>query len=431
MAKEFIVSGDSHVVEPVDLYKTRLPMNMRDQALWEEDTILDEPLVPGGHTEFRTVHTAGYEGWTVSRYRQFPGPTPDGLATSIIRDLDRDGVDATMLFPNLSFFALYTDMHERSIAHARVYNDWLAESYLPYSDRLRPAAAIPTTDIPDAIKELERAVTLGLTALILPEHPQPLPYWAPEYEPLWDAAAANGLPIFFHVASGGVDSKAGTSATGSQVKGILTAMAMGISELDPAMLSGRTMGGGNTSAASPMRIIADLVSSGACERHPELMFNMIEFNAGWLANYMGSMDKGWRTGTGQDPDWWLGFWDEGVEPKNQRLMGQLFKINERWPLPLKPSEYVRRNIRVQFADDTVAVASRHITGVETIIWGSDYPHAEGTFLGSQQVIDENFIGVPDHDRAAILGGNLAKIVGFDTTKKHAPTNPTGAIPVNA
>ena len=59
MAKEFIVSGDSHVVEPVDLYKTRLPKNMRDQALWEEDTILEDPLVPGGHTQFRTVHTAG------------------------------------------------------------------------------------------------------------------------------------------------------------------------------------------------------------------------------------------------------------------------------------------------------------------------------------------------------------------------------------
>ena len=97
----------------------------------EEDTILDEPLVPGGHTEFRTVHTTGYEGWTVSRYRQFPGPTPDGLPASILRDLDRDGVDASMLFPNLSFFALYTDDHERSIAHARVYNDWLAETYLP------------------------------------------------------------------------------------------------------------------------------------------------------------------------------------------------------------------------------------------------------------------------------------------------------------
>ncbi len=423
MAKEFIVSGDSHVVEPVDLYKTRLPKNMRDQALWEEDTILDEPLVPGGHTEFRTVHTPGYEGWTVSRYRQFPGPTPDGLPSSILRDLDRDGVDATVLFPNLSFFALYTDVHERSIAHARVYNDWLAETYLPYSDRLRPAAAIPTTDVAAGVKEIERAVRLGLTALILPEIPQPLPYWAPEYEPLWAAAEANGLPVFFHVASGGVDSKAGTSATGSQVKGILTAMTMGKQELDGALLAGRTMGGGNTAAASPMRIIADLVSSGACERHPNLMFNVIEFNAGWLANYMGSMDKAWRTGTGQDPHWWLGFWDDGVDPHDQKLMGRLFKINDRWPLPLKPSEYVKRNIRVQFADDQVAVLSRHITGIDTIYWGSDYPHAEGTFLGSQAVIEEQFAGVPDADRAKILGGNLAKIVGFDDSKKLAPVTP--------
>ncbi|HEX4094788.1 MAG TPA: amidohydrolase family protein, partial [Trebonia sp.] len=345
MAKEFIVSGDSHVVEPVDLYKTRLPKNMRDQALWEEDTILDEPLVPGGHTQFRTVHTAGYEGWTVSRYRQFPGPTPDGLPDSILRDLDRDGVDATMLFPNLSFFALYTDIHERSIAHARVYNDWLAETYLPYFSRLRAAAAIPTTDAADAVKEIERAVRLGLTTLILPEIPQPFPYWAPEYEPIWEAAEANGLPIFIHVASGGVDSKAGTSATGSQVKGILTAMTMGKQELDGALLAGRTMGGGSTAAASPMRIIADLVSAGVCERHPNLMFNVIEFNAGWLANYMGSMDKAWRTGTGQDPHWWLGFWDDGVDPHDQKLMGRMFKINERWPLPLKPSEYVKRNFR--------------------------------------------------------------------------------------
>src|ERR1700689_5860381 len=227
MAKEFIVSGDSHVVEPVDLYKTRLPKSRGGRPLGEGNPTPKEPLVPGGHTEFRTVHTTGYEGWTVSRYRQFPGPTPDGLPSSILRELDRDGVDASMLFPNLSFFALYTDDHDRSIAHARVYNDWLAETSLPYSNRLRPAAAIPTTNVADGVKEIERAVRLGLSALILPEIPQPLPYWAPEYDPLWAAAEANGLPVFFHVASGGVDSKAGTSATGSQVKGILTAMTMG------------------------------------------------------------------------------------------------------------------------------------------------------------------------------------------------------------
>ena len=424
MAKEFIVSGDSHTNEPPMLFKERLPVKFRADAHWEEDTVLDDPLVPGGHTEFRTAHTVGYEGWTVSRFRQFPGPTPDGLAANVLRDLDRDGVDATVFFPNWSMFAMFTDNHERSMAHAKVYNDWIVEEYGPHANRIRPAAAIPTTDARDAAKEIERVANNGVRALILPEHPQPYPYWAPEYEPIWTAAEANGLPVFFHVASGGVDSKADTSVTGSQVKGILTAMTMGKQEtLDGATLAARTMGGGNTGALSPMRIIADLVSAGVCERHPDLLFNMIEFNAGWLANYMGMMDKSWRTGTGQDPHWWLGFWDPDTDPHDQKLMGRMFKINERWPHPLKPSEYVKRNIRVQFADDRVAVQSRHITGVDTIYWGSDYPHAEGTFLGSQDVINEQFEGVPDTDRAKMLGLTLGKILGFDTSKKLAPVNP--------
>ena len=51
-----------------------------------------------------------------------------------------------------------------------------------------------------------------------------------------------------------------------------------------------------------------------------------------------------------------------------------------------PSEYVRRQFHVSFQDDPVAVACRHITGLSTIVWGNDYPHAEGTFRGSRELI---------------------------------------------
>src|ERR1700753_1036367 len=199
------------------LFKERLPINMREDAHWEEETVLEEPLVPGGHKTFRTAHTVGYEGWTVSRFREFPGPTPDGLATSVIRDLDRDGVDATVFFPNWSMFATFTDNHERSMAHAKVYNDWILEEYGPYAHRIRPAASIPTTDPKDA----------ATRPLTLPGPPQPAPSGAPEYEPIWDAADANGLPVFFHVASGGVDSKADSSVTRRQGKGLLTPLSVG------------------------------------------------------------------------------------------------------------------------------------------------------------------------------------------------------------
>jgi predicted TIM-barrel fold metal-dependent hydrolase len=419
MTTEFIVSGDAHIIEPVDLFKTRLPKNLRERALWEEEFVLEEPMVPGGHTVFRKLHSPGFDGWTVSRYRQFGGPTPDGEPDNILRDFDLDGIDAAVMFPNLSLFVLFTDDHELSMAHARVYNDYLAERYLGIKDRMRPTAAIPLTHVPDAVAEIERIANLGLRAILLPELP-PMPYYSSEYEPVWAAAQAHGLPIFIHVATGGVNVAENVSHTATTVKSLMTAVKMGMNPMNEQMFSSRSMGGGATASESPQRIIGDLVSSGVCERFPELHFNLIEFNAGWLVSYLGSLDKAWRTGIGQDPDWWLGIWDDSRPPLEQPSMGRLFNINARWPWPMKPSEYVRRQFHIQFADDPVAVAARHITGLSTIMWGNDYPHAEGTFRHSKECIEANFVGVPDEDRAAILGGTLADIVGFDKSRKFAP-----------
>ena len=302
------------------------------------------------------------------------------------------------MFPNLSLFVLFTDDHELSMAHARVYNDYVAEMYLAYENRMRPTAAIPLTDIGDALVEIERIVKLGLRAILLPEIP-PVPYYSDIYDPIWAAAQAHGLPIFIHVATGGVNVAEDYSLTGGNVKALMTAVAMGQNPMDMSMLSSRSMGGGATASESPQKIIGDIVSSGVCERFPNVHFNLIEFNAGWLVSYLGSLDKAWRTGIGQDPDWWLGFWDKNVPANQQPSMGRLFNVNSKWPWPLKPSEYVRRQFHIQFADDPVAVAARHITGLTTIMWGNDYPHAEGTFRQSKECIDLNFVGVDAEDRA--------------------------------
>jgi len=62
-------------------------------AVWEEEFEI-EPLVEGGATVFRKLHTPGFEGWTVSRYRQTGGRTPEGDPEIILEDMDADGVDA-------------------------------------------------------------------------------------------------------------------------------------------------------------------------------------------------------------------------------------------------------------------------------------------------------------------------------------------------
>jgi hypothetical protein len=57
-------------------------------------------------------------------------------------------------------------------------------------------------DVPDGIKELERAARLGLSGAMITEYPlDHRRYDHSEYVPLWAAAAALGLPLSLHTAT--------------------------------------------------------------------------------------------------------------------------------------------------------------------------------------------------------------------------------------
>ena len=199
---DFVVSGDGHLLEPTDLFRTRLPRHLRDRAVWEEDFEV-EPLVEGGARIFRRLHTPGFEGWTISRYRQTGGRMPEGDPEMILEDMDLDGVDAQVLHPNLSLFGLYSDDHELSMAHARVYTDYVIERFKPYFSRLAPTAPIPISDLGDAVVQIEKVASSGFRAILLPATP-PKPYYSPDFDPMWAAAQAKGVHAFFHTQTGGV-----------------------------------------------------------------------------------------------------------------------------------------------------------------------------------------------------------------------------------
>jgi predicted TIM-barrel fold metal-dependent hydrolase len=406
--KDFIVSADGHLLEPIDLFKTRLPKNLRDMAVWEEEFEI-EPFVEGGARVFRKLHTPGFEGWTVSRYRQTAGRTPEGDPEIILEDMDADGVDAQVLHPNLSQFGLFTDHHEMSIAHARVYNDYVMERFTPYFGRLAPTAPIPLTDIGDAVAEIERVAAGGFRGVLLPAI-APLPYYAREYDPVWSAIEDAGMSVFVHTQTGGIKVQDPEALTlkvmmenARQVNEPMTEKAAARRMITQAVMS----------PIVPQRLICQLIGGGVAERHPRLHFSLIEFNAYWLASLVGSMDKCWITGIGQDPDWWIGVWDDTRPDHDQPGMARLFALNEKWPYPLMPSEYVKRQFHVSFQDDPVAVACRHITGLSSILWGNDYPHAEGTFGRSRELLTRLMDGVPGDQRRAIVGGTLADLLGFE------------------
>jgi hypothetical protein len=405
---DFIVSADGHILEPVDLFRTRMPAHLRDRAVWEEDFEI-EPLVENGARVFRRLHTPGFEGWTISRYRQTSGRTPEGDPALIVEDLNTDGVDAAVMHPNLSLFGLYSDDHELSMAHARVYNDYIIERFSPYFSRIVPTAPVPITDTDDAIAEIERVAAAGFRAILLPAVPHK-PYYSRDFDPIWAAAQANGQQIFFHTQTGGVKVNDPASTT---LKVVMENAKQVNQPMTEKSASKRMITQCIYSTFVPQQVICELIGGGVPERFPGLHFSLIEFNAHWLASLVGSMDKCWVTGIGQDPDWWLGIWDDTRPNNDQPNMAQLFRLNEKWLYPLMPSEYVQRQFHVSFQDDPVAVACRHITGVSSIVWGNDYPHAEGTFRGSRELMARQFVGVPNEERAAMLGGTLAQLLGLE------------------
>ncbi|HEX3796819.1 MAG TPA: amidohydrolase family protein [Acidimicrobiales bacterium] len=407
--KPFVVSADGHILEPIDLFITRLPKHLRERGVWEEDFEI-EPLVKDGATVFRRLHTPGYEGWTISRYRQTSGRTPEGDPEQIIEDLAEDGVDVGVMHPNLSLFGLYSDDHELSMAHARVYNDYIAERFTPYFDRLVPTSPVPITDIDEAVVEIERVAAQGSRAILLPAVP-PIPYYSRDLDPVWAAAQANGVHVFIHTQTGGVKVNDPTSTT---LKVVMESAAQVNQPMTEKSASKRMITQAIYSSIVPQQVLCELIGGGVPERYPNLHFALIEFNANWLASLVGAMDKCWVTGIGQDPDWWLGYWDENLPATEQTKMAQLFRLNEKWPYPLTPGEYVKRQFHISFQDDPVAVACRHITGLSSIVWGNDYPHAEGTFRGSRQLIADQFAGVPDAERDAMIGGTLGNLLGFKT-----------------
>ena len=407
-----IVSADGHVLEPPDLFKTRLPKQLRDRGVWEEDFEV-EPMKGGGAKIFRRLHTPGFDGWTISRYRQTSGRMPEGDPEHIIEDMAVDGVDVQVMHPNLSLFGLYSDDHELSMGHARVYNDYIIERFSPYFDQLAPTAPIPLTDIGEAVAEIERVAAGGFRAILLPATP-PVHYYSRELDPVWSAAQANGLQIFFHTQTGGVKVNDPSSTT---LKVVMENAAQVNQPMTEKSAAKRMITQAIYSTLVPQQIICELIGGGVPERYPDLHFALIEFNAHWLASLVGAMDKCWVTGIGQDADWWLGVWDDSRPANDQPNMAQLFRLNEKWLYPLTPSEYVKRQFHVSFQDDPVAVASRYISGVSTIVWGNDYPHAEGTFRGSRELISKLFAGVPDDERAAMLGGTLAGILGYSARTK--------------
>jgi predicted TIM-barrel fold metal-dependent hydrolase len=275
-----------------------------------------------------------------------------------LRDMASDGVVAEVIYPTFGLFIDMIPAADLQMACAQVYNDWLAESFLHRPDVFIPSAVVPIRDVPSARAELERVAGLGFKSAMIPTSPpEGTRYNQPDFDPIWAVAADAGIPLSLHT---------GTGALPQHEKGPGGAV---INYAKVGLLSADTL--------------CYFSASGVLERFPELRLVFVETGAGWFAYCCERMDEAFE----EHENW--------VKPK----------------LKEPPSHYAKTQCFVTLGADRAPILAREITGIEPLLWASDYPHPEGTFPESQAIVERIFQGVPEDEMLAIVGGNAARLYG--------------------
>ena len=372
MAQEMVISSDSHVFEPPGLWTNRIEARFRDRAphimrVGDVDNLFVEGdqylsgigLISGAGTRFEAPEDISHEGRLEDVH--VGGYDPE----EHIQDMKLDGVAREVLYPSqgLSLFKVRDSALLSAIF--RAYNDWLAEFCNTHPDRLKGIAMINLDDVVDGIKELERTAKMGLVGAMISEYPpEAQRYDIPDYEPFWAAAQDLNMPLSLHTATSreGKSRSSGPSST-------------------------RDASSRANKVFLPATSLCDMIFAGVFERHPELRVAIVEFELAWAAHLLGTMDYTYI---------------ERQKEASYRFKGGVL-----------PSDFFRNNVYVSFQEDHIGIRLRDVTGVDTLMWGSDYPHSEATFPRSQEIINRILEGVPQDERAKIVGGNTARLYSFD------------------
>ncbi len=277
------------------------------------------------------------------------------------KDQDRDGVQAEVIYGILGAATRLGD-HEAATEMFRIYNDWLVDFCRHAPDRFIGLACLPYGDIEAAVAEIHRVAKLGLRGMELSCSWDMEPMWHPLWEPLWQAVNDVNLPLHFHTFPSLPPDKL------AQQKGLTRRAALF------TVVSGFQM--------NLINIVAAVIGAAVLERYPNLRISFGESGIGWLPYALDRMDFEWEDR----------FRDLG--------------------LTMRPSDYWRRQCKATFQFDRIGTKLVEDIGVETLMWGSDYPHGDGVWPESTKYIEEQFADLPRDDIHKITCENAGKFYGL-------------------
>jgi uncharacterized protein len=378
MAELHLISADSHVMEPADFWQKRLDQKFRDRS----PQVVERPDGKGyqftapGISPFPVAggFGTGRSGQELRDHMKkgYEAARPSGWdPVERIKDQDIDGVEAEVLYTTLGMPLFGLDDPDLQRACFHVYNQWLAEFCSHNPKRLIGTALISLEDIALGIKELEQCAKQGLKgAMIWGAPPKEQPYSSQVYDPFWQAASDSRMPLSLHVITGkgkGSDlSKVGDALTGGPAR-----VSMG--EVYANLIH------------EVQQSLSSIIFGGVLERFPKLIIVSAENDVGWIPHYMYRLDHAWE--------------------KFNAIMPN--------PLPMKPSEYIRRQMFATFQDDPVGPAAYKLFGPTNYMWASDFPHTDSTWPDSRKVVERDFAGVPEDVKRKIVFDNARALYNIN------------------
>jgi len=279
-------------------------------------------------------------------------------------DLDIDGVDIEILFPTTGM-NLYTIENQQLRSELfRAYNEWLTIFCAHTPERYKGIALVDPEALVDPLSALRQLREAGMVGVMIPLFPASEgSYRDGSLDPFWQAAEQLDLPVNLH-----------SSTFRDPSHGVF----------NQSLFSTRLL---NT-PFQIQRVLLDFIFSGTLDRYPGLRIVSAENDAGWVAF---TVERG---------DYWWDRFKEGWEPMLQGLAARGGVYCEH-----PPSYYVRRNFKFTFMRDRSALLNREIIGIETLMWGSDFPHHITTFPDSQNLFREYQKDLGDEELERVISAN--------------------------
>jgi predicted TIM-barrel fold metal-dependent hydrolase len=375
------LSSDTHVVEPPDLYRTRMSRQHRDAAPYTVEIDGIETWIVDGVTT-AGVYAAYCPGDRFLAPDERPARTSytNGVDSTVIEkwlaDNESDGTYGGIAIPSATMMCFSIADPEVVSEVMRVYNEWIVETIDGFQSRVKPIGLVNVDNIEEAVRTVQSLRDRDFAGALIPVTPaQGHPYSSPEYEPFWAAAEEAAMPLHFHIVTNRRPWSSGT---------IRTPLTDTVNLHDYLVRVALT----------------DIVLSGVLERHPGLQLVSVEHEGGWVPHWLQRMDWQYKNNARHAPEFWR-FADGAL-----------------------PSDVARRSVYVSFSEDRAAVSMRDVIGVDHLFWGSDYPHPESTFTHSDALLDYMLEGVPEADVEKLLRGNMKTLYGFEDPP---PNRPNGAL----